>query len=209
MDMNLNQYKQNINHTPKIYFEEFTFKNDQGKEIPGEHKFLLIIELNVPAPFYEESQKFIKIMSPLRLENDLLNYWNLKQVIVMVGQKQTGFDLAEYCKALEDQELIQSFSDKIPENFDYSLFYRHNESEISSKQGKMIEDMMEAHRGVRQIGRDFDQAIQHLAMPLRMSLMVPISNGRIQVFEKQIIDLINYFIGQGYTTEKQRELQME
>lgn len=58
-------------------------------------------------------------------------------------------------------------------------------------------------------GRQFEIKIIELAMPLRLALMVPISNGRIQVFEEQIIELIDHFIELGYTTQNQEQLQFD
>ena len=49
----------------------------------------------------------------------------------------------------------------------------------------------------------FDEKICQLAMPLRLSLMVPISNARIQIFEPQIIELIEAFIEKGFTVQNQ------
>lgn len=88
MDVNLNSYRSNSNHAPKIMFDYE--RDDEGKRLENAD-FFLIIELGVPAPFYEESapsarsypavhdkKKFCKVMSPMKLQNDLLNYWNLK-----------------------------------------------------------------------------------------------------------------------------------
>ena len=82
MDMNLNQYKQNVNHSPTIMFD---FEKDgHGKPLENAD-FFFAIELSVPAPFFEKvrdsksgKEKFNKIVSPMQLNNDLLNYWNLK-----------------------------------------------------------------------------------------------------------------------------------
>ena len=82
MDMNLNQYRQNVNHSPTIMFDYE--KDSRGKPLEN-GDFFLAIELSVPAPFYEKikdsksnKDKFNKIVSPMQLNNDLLNYWNLK-----------------------------------------------------------------------------------------------------------------------------------
>lgn len=45
-----------------------------------------------------------------------------------------------------------------------------------------------------------------LAMPLRLSLMVPISNKRIQIFEPSIINLIDFLIDKGFTYDNQQKL---
>lgn len=82
----------------------------------------LMIELNVPVPFFENDKGFIKILSPLQLENDLLNYWNLKQVIFIRGRRHENMkNFKGYCQKLVEQELIQAFSDEIPANIDLSL----------------------------------------------------------------------------------------
>jgi hypothetical protein len=39
-------------------------------------------------------------MSPLQYDNDLINYWNLKQVIFIRGQKAPDFEPEEFFKAL-------------------------------------------------------------------------------------------------------------
>lgn len=57
----------------------------------------LIIELNVPATFFEgdtNSKEWRKIKSPLQLKNDLLNYWNLKQVIYIRGKRHDNQGVA-------------------------------------------------------------------------------------------------------------------
>jgi hypothetical protein len=70
----------------------------------------LMIELNVPVPFFEnDKNKWRKIVSPLQLKNDLLNYWNLKQVIYIRGKKHENAciqNFAFYCEKLVEQELI-------------------------------------------------------------------------------------------------------
>jgi hypothetical protein len=38
-------------------------------------------------------------------------------------------------------------------------------------------------------------------MPLRLSIMVLISNRRVQIFEWQIMELIDFLIDEGYTLE--------
>ena len=76
-------------------------RDDEGKKLENAD-FFLVIELGVPAPFYEEKvpnarslqaahekKKFCKAMSPMQLQNDLLNYWNLKQVIYIRGTGQS------------------------------------------------------------------------------------------------------------------------
>ena len=69
----------------------FDYERDEAGERLENADFFLVIELSVPAPFYEETEantrsyaapkdkkKFCKVMSPMQLRNDLLNYWNLK-----------------------------------------------------------------------------------------------------------------------------------
>lgn len=88
-DINLNQYRQNINHSPLIYFKVHEKTNHQQKVI-DDQEMTLVIELNVPATFYEgdtSSKDWKKIKSPMQLKNDLLNYWNLKQVIYIRGKR--------------------------------------------------------------------------------------------------------------------------
>ena len=47
--------------------------------------------------------------------------------------------------------------------------------------------------------RDFDELTARLAMPLRLSLMVPISNRNIQIFDDNIIDLIKHLASINYS----------
>ena len=57
------------------------------------------------------------------------------------------------------------------------------------------------HKEILRRGKLFEEKIKKLAMPLRLSLMVPISNGRIQLFEPQIIELIDRLLEEGFTVE--------
>ena len=43
-------------------------------------------------------------------------------------------------------------------------------------------------------------------MPLRLSIMVPISNRRLQIFDSEIIEIMKFFIKQNYTIEKHADL---
>jgi hypothetical protein len=57
----------------------------------------LIIELGVPANFYEIKKNYQKdvfkhVRSPMRHRNDLLNYWNLRQVVYVSGIKNPALD---------------------------------------------------------------------------------------------------------------------
>ena len=163
MDMDLLKFGQN---QPKIYYEN-SIKNDKGEEIESSN-LTLIIELGAPANFYEIKQKFSKdvfkhVKSPLRLENDLLNYWNLRQVIYVSGIKNSALDEVDTFKKLLEQELISSF-EKIPPWFDLTM----DEGEIV----KVIDQ-----------GMKFEDKIEQLAMPLRFSLMSPISFKKISIFE--------------------------
>lgn len=63
----------------------FDFEKDDDGKILDNADFFFAIELSVPAPFYEKTmghitkkEKFNKVVSPMQLNNDLLNYWNLK-----------------------------------------------------------------------------------------------------------------------------------
>jgi len=70
MDIDLNSYRSNSNHAPKIMFDYE--RDDEGKKLENAD-FFLVIELGVPAPFYEEKaptvvydkKKFCKVMSPM------------------------------------------------------------------------------------------------------------------------------------------------
>lgn len=73
--------------------------------------------------------------------------------------------------------------------------------------GSGADVLQEIHRKILQQGIDFEEKIKKLAMPLRLSLMVPISNRRVQIFEPSIISLIDHFIDKGFTYEKQQDLQ--
>jgi hypothetical protein len=53
MDINLNSYRSNSNHAPKIMFDYE--RDDEGKKLENAD-FFLVIELGVPAPFYEEKE---------------------------------------------------------------------------------------------------------------------------------------------------------
>jgi len=85
-------------------------RDDEGKRLENAD-FFLVIELGVPAPFYEEKaansrsfqaahdkKKFCKVLSPMQLENDLLNYWNLKQVIYIRGTGQSNLTYNHFDK---------------------------------------------------------------------------------------------------------------
>jgi hypothetical protein len=128
------------------------------------------------------------VESPLKVDNDLLNYWNLRQVIYVRGIRMPTFEVDFVFKKLLEQELIQSF-EIIPKSFDFSVMHNQN----------LIEPLM---KKVREHGDKFENRITQLAMPMRLSLMVPISNKRISVFEPQIIELMNYFIDKGFTFQK-------
>jgi hypothetical protein len=52
------------------------------------------------------------------MKNDLLNYWNLRQVVYVRGIKQPSFDEQFVFKKLVEQELIQCF-EKIPEEYNF------------------------------------------------------------------------------------------
>lgn len=96
-DINLNQFRSNINHSPKIFYHTDKTFDDQGNLI-DDSQMTLMIELNVPVPFFENERGFIKILSPLQLENDLLNYWNLKQVIFIKGRRHESMkNFKGYC----------------------------------------------------------------------------------------------------------------
>lgn len=52
----------------------------------------MVIEQMVPGEFMEGKSvnnytKWYNSLSPLQYDNDLINYWNLKQVIFVRGQK--------------------------------------------------------------------------------------------------------------------------
>ena len=74
----------------------------------------MVIEQQVPGDFMEGKQeganknynKWYNALSPLQYDNDLINYWNLKQVIFIRGQKCLDFDPEIYLKTLVEQELI-------------------------------------------------------------------------------------------------------
>jgi len=74
----------------------------------------MVIEQMVPGEFMEGKQeisnknytKWYNSLSPLQYDNDLINYWNLKQVIFIRGQRSQDFDPEVYLKTLVEQELI-------------------------------------------------------------------------------------------------------
>ncbi len=72
----------------------------------------MVIEQMVPGEFMEgkleggKNNKWYNSLSPLQYDNDLINYWNLKQVIFIRGQKHNLFDPEIYLKNLVEQELI-------------------------------------------------------------------------------------------------------
>ena len=124
MDMDLLKFGQN---QPKIYYQN-SMKNDKGEEIESS-MLTIMIELGAPANFYEIKKKFSKdvfkhVKSPLRLKNDLLNYWNLRQVIYVTGIKNSAMDEEEIFQKLKEQELISSF-EKIPPWFDLEMNEEH------------------------------------------------------------------------------------
>ena len=105
MCINISKYKSNINHCPKIFYKREA--DLSGDDIEG-GDLTMVIELNSPAEFYEEAfcekqkkRKFFRITCPFKMCNDmcdespgndgpscggdLLNYWNLKQVIYVKG----------------------------------------------------------------------------------------------------------------------------
>ena len=58
--------------------------------------------------------------SPLRLKNDLLNYWNLRQVIYVRGIKNSAIDEQEIFKDLVEQELIRIF-ERVPDYYNFAM----------------------------------------------------------------------------------------
>jgi hypothetical protein len=70
------------------------------------------------------------------------------------------------------------------------------------------EPLDSVHKQLLKTGKTFEEKINKLAMPLRLSLMVPISNARIQIFEPQIIELIDIFLEKGFTVQNQQKLQV-
>ena len=72
----------------------------------------MVIEQMVPGEFMEgkleggKNNKWYNSLSPLQYDNDLINYWNLKQLIFIRGQKHPFFDPEIYLKNLVEQELI-------------------------------------------------------------------------------------------------------
>ena len=81
----------NINYRPSIYFDPE--RDDKGEPIDNGF-YTLAIELNCPVSIFEKiGQNWIKVVSPLQLKNDLLNYWNLKQVIYVRGKKNNTVDV--------------------------------------------------------------------------------------------------------------------
>ena len=58
--------------------------------------------------------------SPLRLKNDLLNYWNLRQVIYVRGIKNSAIDEQEIFKDLVEQELIRIF-ERVPDYYKFAM----------------------------------------------------------------------------------------
>jgi hypothetical protein len=76
LDINLGNLQSNINHRPTIIFDP---ERDELGNPTDSGYYTLIIELNCPVTAFEKiGDSWNKIMSPLQLNNDLLNYWNLK-----------------------------------------------------------------------------------------------------------------------------------
>jgi hypothetical protein len=152
MSINIAKYKSNINHCPKIYYDRE--QNDQGDPIDG-GDLTMAIELNAPAEFYElgfceklKKEKFFRIISPFKMQNDstegfgheqscagdLLNYWNLKQVIYIKGSQDAAFDAEQVFDQLIEQERISCFKsmqdEEMKDNYDFSIMERAaNESD--------------------------------------------------------------------------------
>ena len=121
-------------------------------------------------------------------------------------------DTKVYFKKLMEQELIQSFEEEFPKDYDFSLilFDRENleEDQAEARAKAQYEALRRAHHQLLDHKERFDESISRLAMPLRFSLMVPISMRRIQIFEPQIVDLIDHFVDQcGFTYEEQMSCQ--
>ena len=57
------------------------------------------------------------------MDDDLLNYWNLKQVIYLRGKLAPDFFPLDYFKLLYEQELIQEYSEELFEQLDLSLIH--------------------------------------------------------------------------------------
>lgn len=122
-------------------------------------------------------------MSLLRLENDLLNYWNLKQVIYLRGVLNKGFKLDPFCRNLVEAEYIQSYDCKFPDDLDASLM-RQSDQFNTSLDGKVNEKRVRKEiEEVQKLGLNFEKLVDQLAMPLRLSIMVLVSVQRVQVFE--------------------------
>ena len=51
--------------------------------------------------------------------------------------------------------------------------------------------------------QSFDEKILKLAIPLRLSIMTLVSNAKVQVFEPQILEMIDKFVNDHeFTTER-------
>jgi hypothetical protein len=76
----------NVNFAPKIFYQyDESIEGNLGN-------FDFIIEQMVPGEFMEgkkenlsKRNKWYNSLSPLIYDNDLINYWNLKQVIFIRG----------------------------------------------------------------------------------------------------------------------------
>ena len=61
--------------------------------------------------------------------------------------------------------------------------------------------MLKELEETKQLGKEFEKKIKILAMPFRFSIMVLVSNRRVQIFEKQIIELMDFLIQEEWTQE--------
>ena len=134
LDINLANIRLNSNYLPKIFFE---YERDAEGNVMRDGDFLLVLELSVQAEAFEKileknfdnkQEKFRKCISPLKHSNDLLNYWNHKQVICIKGRLKDQFNPESYFGELKELELISDYKNEIPEDYDFGLV--HYEEDI-------------------------------------------------------------------------------
>ena len=51
------------------------------------------------------------------------------------------------------------------------------------------------------MAEQFNESIKRLAMPLRLSIMVLISNRKVQIFDENILQLIQFLLGKKFTVQ--------
>lgn len=87
-------------------------------------------------------------------------------------------------------ELIQSFETSLPDDYDFSLVYYEEDLDNPDQDEQMQQRLMQELHLVKKYADHFEELMNQLAIPLRLSIMVLISNRVVSILDPSI----NYFI---------------